>query len=178
MIDTRNFTASARRIQTAMTICLALFASLALALLFGGLWRPDDVGGFISDLAGYPSESRAGWQNTGLIAVLALSLALWVRLIQTARRVFAFLADGMPDAAARAAQSLALWLWIMLAWGLLSQILTSLLATWGFADGERAIALGLGIPQISTLLAALVTGFMARTFAFGAELWRDHQEVV
>ncbi|MEM6481951.1 MAG: hypothetical protein AAF922_02805 [Pseudomonadota bacterium] len=178
MLDTKTFTASARRVQTVMTLCLALFATLFLALILGGLIKPHDVGALIAEFAGFEGENRARWQDAGLIAVVALNLAIWTVLVFYARQVFAHLATGVPDAAAYAARRLSYWIWIMLAWGLLSQALTSLLATWGYPEGQRAIAIGLGIPQISTVLAALVTGFMAQTFAFGAELWRDHQEVV
>ncbi|MEM6375821.1 MAG: hypothetical protein AAF686_06230 [Pseudomonadota bacterium] len=178
MLDTVTFTAAAQRVQAAMTLCLILFAALTVALLLGGMIRPHDMGTLISDLAGFGSETRAGWQDAGLITIVALSLAVWIILIHQARQVFAHLASGTPDAAAQAAKRLSLWLWIMLAWGLASQILTSLLATWGFPEGQRAIAIGLGLPQISTILAALVTSFMAQAFTLGAELWRDHQEVV
>ncbi|MEM6577014.1 MAG: hypothetical protein AAF678_00860 [Pseudomonadota bacterium] len=178
MLDTVTFTASARRVQNVMTFCLTLFVILIVAILLGGLIRPHDLGALISEIAGFDGANRAGWQDAGLIVIVALSLAVWTTLLHHARQVFAHLAIGAPEAAARAARRLSVWLWIMLAWGLVSQILTSLLATWGFPEGQRAIAIGLGLPQISTVLAALVTSFMAQAFTLGAELWRDHQEVV
>ena len=69
-------------------------------------------------------------------------------------------------------------LWGMLLWGIVSQGLASVVATWGYPEGERSLSIAFGTPQISIAFSALVASFMAHAFALGAELWRDHQEVI
>lgn len=177
-IDPNTLTLPARRIQIVMTCGMALFLAITAGLAFATITKPSSVGPILADFGGFSTGPLMAWQTVALIGITAIHLTIWLLLLGTARHVFRHLADGEPEAASHAARNLANWLWAMLAWGLISQILVSLVATWGFPEGQRAISFGFGTPQVSIALSALIAGFMARAFALGAELWRDHSEVV
>ncbi|MEM9763064.1 MAG: hypothetical protein AAF968_11210 [Pseudomonadota bacterium] len=178
MIDTLGLTLSARRIARVMSCGLVMLAALAAALALITLVKPGSIGQHLADLSGYPVGPIQAWQTAGLIGVVAIHLAVWITLFATGRRMFRHMADGAPDLAAADAQTLSRWLWAMLVWGIVSQMLVSVLVTFGLPAGQRALQIGIGTPEIFAALTALIAGFMARAFALGAELWRDHQEMV
>ncbi|XWN31484.1 MAG: hypothetical protein ROR55_29205 [Devosia sp.] len=178
MIDPNILTVPARRIQTVLTGGIVLLFAITVALAFGVVTRPESLGESLADMSGFSTGPMQAWQNSALAGVAAIHLAVWIMVLGTARRVFGALAKGEPETAGLAARTLSYWLWAMLAWGLVSQMLVAPIATWGFPEGEHIVGVGVGTSQISLALSALIAGFMARAFALGAQLWRDHQEVV
>lgn len=178
MIDPNTVIVPARRIQTVTACGVVLLFAITVALAFGAVTMPASMGETLARLSGFSTGPMQAWQNSALLGVAAIHLVVWIALLGTLGRVFGYLADGKPETAGRAALTLSYLLWAMLAWGLISQMLVSTVATWGFPEGERAVHLGVGAQQISIALSALIAGFMARAFALGAELWRDHREVV
>ena len=177
-VDPTILVGPARRIQTLMTSGLVLLLALTTALTLGAIAMPASLGETLAHLSGFPVGPLQTWQNGVLTGVAAIYLAIWIMLLGIARRVFGHLANGKPEAAARAAQVLSYWLWTLLAWGLISRTLVSLVVTWSFPEGERALVVAIGMTEASLAFSALIAGFMARAFALGAELWRDHQKVV
>lgn len=178
MVDPNALTVPARRIQMVITCGVVLLVALTVALAFGAVTEPADTGESIARVSGLLTGPMQAWQNAVLLSIAALHLAIWIVLLATARRMFGHLAEGDPETAGHVARTLSRWLWALLALGLMSQMIVSFVATWGFPNGERSVSLGVGTPQISVALSALIAGFMARAFALGAELWRDHREVV
>ena len=178
VVDPNILTVPARRIRTVMTCGVMLLLAIAATLAFGAVATPASVGESLARVSGFPTGPLQAWQNGALMGVAAIHLAIWIVLLGTARQVFGTLAEGEPETAGHAARTLSYWLWAMLVWGLIAQMLVSLVATWGLPEGERSLTLGVGTSQISLALSALIAGFMARAFALGAELWRDHREVV
>ncbi|MEL7213497.1 MAG: hypothetical protein AAGK92_12600 [Pseudomonadota bacterium] len=178
MVDASNLTHSAQRMGRIMTGGVALLWGAALALAIGALVMPTDLGGILAAISGFQVDTFMAWQIAALVGIAATHLGVWIVLLMMARRMFENIANGAPDPAGRIALRLSYWLWAMLGWGLISQLLVSLVATWGFPEGERAISLGIGTSHLLMALAALLASFMARAFALGAELWRDTQEVI
>ncbi|MEM8854767.1 MAG: hypothetical protein AAGD34_13780 [Pseudomonadota bacterium] len=177
-VDPKILTVPARRIQTVMSFGVVLFSAATAALAIGAITAPTGTGESLATMGGFSTGPMEGWQNGALVGIAAIHLAIWIALFLTARRMFSTLADGDAEIAGAAARTLSNWLWAMLAWGLISQVLVGLVATWGFPEGERSVGLGIGTTEISLALSALIAGLMARAFAFGAELWRDHREVI
>ncbi|MEM1432206.1 MAG: hypothetical protein AAGG09_22330 [Pseudomonadota bacterium] len=178
MVDPSSLTLPARRIQIVMTCSLVLLSASMAGLVVAAATMPVTVGETLARLGGFAAGPMAAWQSAALTGIAAMHLAVWIVLFGVARLVFAHMADGAPDLAARTARTLSHWLWAMLAWGVTSQMIVSVVATWGLGEGERALHLGIGTSELFVALSALIAGFMARAFALGAELWQDHREVV
>ncbi|MGR3467068.1 MAG: hypothetical protein ACU0CI_04255 [Shimia sp.] len=178
MIDAAPTLSSAQRLAQVMTALLLLPVAGALATLFLSVTAPVDLGIWLAAAAGFPTAPLGGWQAAGLIALLLSHLALWFALLLTAREMFAQIGAGDIDAAGSFARRLALLLWVLLAWGILSHAAGSVLATIALPEGERLLQVSLGTAQISVALAALIASFLAHAFSLGAALWRDHREVI
>lgn len=178
MVDPESVTLPAQRLQAVMTTGAALLMLVFCGLVVAAMMNSGGLGMTLADMAGFGSGPLKTWQNLGLTGVVAVHIGVWIVLFILAGRVFGHLAEGDADAAAGMARRLSYWLWGMLIWGIVSQMVVSVVATWGFGEGQRALSIGLGTAQISIALSALIAGFMARAFALGAELWRDHREVV
>jgi len=178
MIDTTSTINAARNLQLVMRASeRTLVIVLACVLLAGVI----DVVGFGSKLAlfgDYPEADLRTWQSWALVLLVCIHLCLWIKLLRTAGTLFRQIAQETPAFASRSAQIMAHVLWGLLVWGLLSQILASLAVTWHFPQGQRSIGIGFGTPQLTVIFAALIAGFMAKAFALGAALWKDHKEVV
>ena len=178
MIDAGQTLAAARRLEVVMAAGIVLIAAVALAGLAAAMVSPVGIAEGIARQGGYGAAPLSPWQAWALIGVVAVHLAVWIALLEVARGLFRHLAHGDPDSAAGSARTLARILWAMLLWGLVSQAIASVAATWGYPPGERAVSIAFGTPQISVAFAALIASFMAHAFALGAELWRDHREVI
>ena len=178
MIDPDDLTLAARRIQWGMAAAIALILAMGLYLAGSVVADPGGVGETLAGLAGFPSAAIGPSQSLALVAIAALHFAIWIVLFELLRRLFGQLAEGRPEAAARSARRVSHWLWAMLVWGVISQTAVSVLATWGNPVGERALKISLGSSELLVALSAVIAAFMARAFALGAELWRDHREVV
>lgn len=178
MIDPGKALGAARRVQILMTAGIALLAALAGLGIVVSAMNPLEIGDGLAKHAGFGAVALSSWQAWTLIAIVGVHLIFWIALLALARRLFKQLADGAPAEAAHGARVVAYLLWGMLLWGIVSQGLASVVATWGYPEGERSLSIAFGTPQISIAFSALVASFMAHAFALGAELWRDHQEVI
>jgi len=99
-------------------------------------------------------------------------------VIRAARAMFKALSASQPASAAHNARIVAAWLWALFLWSVAAGALGSLISTWHYPAGERALAIQFGSAQITTIVAALMASFLARAFALGAELWQDHREII
>ena len=178
MIDTAKVTGAARRLKGLLTVGAILLVAMAAVGAVMTLRDPIGVGEALATIAGYDGVTIAPWQALALSALVAVHLGLWIVLLLVARKTFGQLVARMPALAATSARQAASLLWGMLLWGLVSQSLASVIATWGNPAGERALAIGFGTAQLSIAFSALIAGCMAHALALGAELWQDHQEVV
>lgn len=154
-----------------------LLLVLAMVLVTGSV-DPVSFGEQLAQLGGYGDASLRAWQGWAIIGILSGHFCLWIALFRSAGTLFRQIAQETPAFASRSARIIARLLWGLLIWGLLSQILASLVITWHFPPGQRSIGIGFGTPQLTVVFAALIAGFMARAFSLGAELWQDHKEVV
>lgn len=178
MINPAKTLVAARRLEVVMTAGIGVLIAVALFGLAVGFDAPLEIGQTLARQAGYGAVPLVLWQAWALMAVVAVHLGVWIALLVIARGLFKELAQGNPQTAVRSARMVAYLLWVMLFWGVISQPIASVAATWGYPDGERALSIAFGTPQISVAFAALIASFMAHAFALGAELWQDHQEVV
>ncbi|MGR3492908.1 MAG: hypothetical protein ACU0DW_12690 [Shimia sp.] len=178
MIDAAPTLTSAQRLAQVMTALLLLPVIGALATLFLAVTAPIDLSVWLAAAAAFPVAPLGGWQATGLIGLLISHLILWFTLLLTAREMFAQIGAGDIDAAGRLARRLALLLWTLLAWGIVSHAIGSVLATIALPEGERMLSVSLGTAQVSVALAALIASFLAHAFSLGAALWRDHRAVI
>ncbi|WP_299963836.1 hypothetical protein [uncultured Roseobacter sp.] len=178
MINPRTLLASARRMQLVMSCMVGLFLVGSATLIAVVIATPGVIGAHLAQVSGFANGPLEPWQTVALACIGLVHMALWLAVLTGARRVFGQIAQGNPEGAATTARQLSYGLWAMLGWGLVSQMIVSVVATWGYPPGQRALALGIGTPEISVALSALIAGFLARAFALGAELWRDHQAVV
>jgi hypothetical protein len=178
MVDTERTLAAARRLEVAMTAGIGLLAAFGLVGIAISVAAPSAVAEALVRQGSYEENTLSAGQAWVVIGVVAIHVGFWIALLDLAGGVFRQLSRGNPKAAARRARVLALLLWGMLAWGLVSQMITSAAATWGFPVGERTISIAFGTTQISVAFAALIASFLAHGFALGAELWQDHWEVI
>ena len=178
MIDAGRTLAAARRLELVMAGGLGLLAALALAGLVVSAIAPVSVAQGLARQAGFGGAVLEAWQAWTLIGVGVVHAGVWLALLAVARAMFRMIVAGDPKAAAGKARTLALLLWAMLIWGVFSQMIASVAATWGFPEGERTLSIAFGTPQISVAFAALIASFLAHAFALGAELWQDHREVI
>lgn len=178
MIDPEKALVAAGRLRTVTSAGLILLMVLACLGALRVAMSPLETGAFLASQAGFGQVALQSWQAWSLITIVAVHVALWIMLLGYARRLFSRMIDGQPAAAAECSRALSYILWGMLLWGIASQPLASIAATWGFPEGERVLSIGLGVPQITMFFAALLAGFMAHALALGAELWQDHREVI
>lgn len=177
-ISTENVSNAAWRLRWILGIVAVLHVIAIAVLAIAVLRDPAGMGQTLALWAGYPEAARAPWQNLGLVGIACLNLLMWVMVFALAARVFGRLADGEVEDAAEIARALSLWFWAIFAWALAEPAVTSVISTWHMPEGERSLAISLSAKQVHLALSALVLGCMARALSLGAELWRDHREVV
>ncbi|MEM9797041.1 MAG: hypothetical protein AAF919_11150 [Pseudomonadota bacterium] len=179
MIDTSDLRRSARWLAGLVVVLQGALALGLLALLAWLANAPLAAGGWLAGAVGYPpGDGMQVWQAVALTGIAAVQLGLWIGVAGEMRGIFRALAWGDPTGAALAARRMARLLWIVLAWDIVGHAAATGLASWHYPDGTRAIGISLGSSQLSTALAALLAAFTARALALGAELWRDHREVI
>jgi hypothetical protein len=178
MVDAARTLTAARRLELVMTVGIVLLALVGLAGVVASAVSPVDLARAVIRQGGYGDGPLVLWQAWTLIGVLAIHLGVWIALLVVARGLFRHIARENPEAAVQSARLVALLLWGMLAWGVVSQMIASVAATWGYPEGERMLSIAFGTPQISVAFAALIASFLAHAFALGAELWQDHREVI
>ena len=178
VINTQGVSKAAGRLRQVLTAVALLHVAILLFLVIVACVDPGALGDTLANWAGFEAATRALWQNIGLLVVACLGVGFWIVVFALAARVFGQLAEGETDAAARHAGQLSNWFWAMLAWALLSPMIISVVGTWHMPQGERELSIALNSEQLTLALSALITACMARALTLGAELWRDHREMV
>ncbi|MEL7184127.1 MAG: hypothetical protein AAFY65_06210 [Pseudomonadota bacterium] len=170
-----------RSAQVMRFVLLVIFGGICvIAAGLQGLLISDHaaLGRALADMAGYDVVAPRLWQSGALVLITLLHLAIWAAIAWRGQGMFDALLDADMAQASDAARRVARLLWAMLIWGILSHMLVSLVATWHFPPGQRALAVGVGSAQISTVMAALLATFTSHAFVLGAALWQDHREVI
>lgn len=162
----------------------------ALLLIWGGLmsaiivvlvWLVIDlpqVGQALATSVGYGGDALRSWQGFALATILLIQIGIWIAAVWRGRQIFTALTTGALGNASIAASKTAKLLWFMLIWSIVGHMLGTVVATWHFTDGTRALGISLGSAEISTAFAALLATFTSRAFVLGAALWQDHKEVI
>ncbi|MEL6647538.1 MAG: hypothetical protein AAFY35_09310 [Pseudomonadota bacterium] len=178
LINTQSVSDAAWRLRVILGTIAVVHVVFILGLIVAAFWNPAFVGDTLGAWAGYENGERMMWQNFALVAMACVGLFMWAMMLTLAARVFGQIADGEVDEAATIARRLTLWFWAMFVLALLSPMILSVISTWHMPEGQKELSLALNSGQLSLALSALITGCMARALALGAELWRDHREVV
>lgn len=178
VINTASVSDAAWRLRTILVIVAVLHGVAIVGLALAVIFNPEVMGNTLAAWAGYPDTTRMLWQDLALLGISCLNLFFWVMVFALAARVFGQIADGYADTAANCARQLALLFWAIFVWALLEPTVLSLISTWHKPEGQRSLAIAFHGKQLHFALSALVMGCMARALSLGAELWRDHQEVV
>lgn len=177
-LETQPVLKSAKLLEYVLFLIL-LTLLVAIAVL--AIWMVLDiseVAGALAMSVGYGGAELLPSQGYALGGLVMVQLVIWVAVILRGKEIFAGLGAGDIYAAGFAARQTARLLWLMLAWGIVAHMLATLVATWHFPEGQRAIGLTLSSAQISTILAALLATFTSHAFVLGAALWQDHKEVI
>ncbi|MEM0977618.1 MAG: hypothetical protein AAGJ34_08795 [Pseudomonadota bacterium] len=178
MMDTHRLLSRAAGIKRLLTTLLVLLgAAVPGSLIYAAFYRPAFERVLIEAI-GYPNATLALWQFGALLAlavvhILALAVTLW-----HGRQVFAELLAERIERAAHHARKVSMWLWGLVGYSIFAHTTAVLTVTWTFPEGERALAISLSSVQVSTVLAALMASLFAQALQLGAELWRDHKEVI
>lgn len=160
---------------------LLIFASLIIVIGLLIFWMVGDLqemGQALASAVGYGSEALRSWQSYTLATLSLVQIGIWMAVVWYGRHIFVALKNGDINEASIAAGRTAKLLWVMLIWSIITHMLGTVVSTWHFPEGQRALGISLGSAQISTLLAALLATFTSHAFVLGAELWQDHQEVI
>lgn len=177
-METRPFLRSAYVLQHVLSFLLVALIVAALAVVMWVILDPRSLGGWLTQNSGYAELSLTVAQSVGLGAILISQIGIWSAVVMQGRRMFAALLDTDATDASDAARQAAWLLWLMLGWGILAGSLASVITSWNFPPGERTLSIAFGTAELSTLLAALLASFTSHAFVLGAELWRDHREVI
>ncbi|MGJ8624117.1 MAG: hypothetical protein ACSHW1_15265 [Yoonia sp.] len=178
LIETMPLLRSARLMRHALLLILATLIAAAAILVVRLITDLPQTGSSLATVAGYGSEGLRTWQSAALGAILLLHMAIWGGVAWCGRQIFSALLVEDVQAASIAARKTASLLWIMLIWGIATNTLGPIVATWHFIEGQRVLAVGFGSAQVSTMLAALLATFISHAFVLGAALWQDHQRVI
>lgn len=169
---------SAATLQRLLTLASIGFAGLAVGMLIRLMVDPHSIGETVASNIGYGGSELHLWQSIALVALVLTQLCIWSGVLWRGRQVFEALTNGALQTASHSAKRLARMLWIMLVWSILAHTLGTIIATWEYPEGQRALSVSFGSAQISTLIAALLASFTAHAFVVGAALWQDHNEVI
>ncbi len=177
-IDLASAARTARGFHRLFTIGLLLAGAIALSLVGFTLFAPEATGSALAGFAGIRSDGVTGGQAVIMVALTLVWVGLWAAVFMFGRALCSSLSQGSIEQAALAAMQLSHVLLALLVWSVLGQAAGSAATTWHLGDGQRMVSIALGMPQVSLALAALMAVFLARAFAVGVELWRDHTEIV
>ncbi len=177
-VETDPLLRSANLLGRVLLLILVVLLVAVAGFIVVLIVEPQKTGQFLAAGVGYGDVSLRAWQSYALTAILLVQIGIWVTIIQYGRNVFSALKAVDIQAAGAAANRAARFLWLMLIWGILAHMFGTVIATWHFPAGQRALGINLGPAQISTAFAALLATFMSHAFALGASLWQDHQEVI
>lgn len=177
-VETKSLLRSAKLVsQVLLWICVFLVA-VALGLLIWLIMDLPQTGQSLAASVGYGDDALKDWQAYALGTIVMVQIGIWGAVVWQGRQIFIALTAGAVQTASRAARKSARLLWIMLIWGIAAHALGTVIATWHFPEGQRALGVTLGSAEISTLFAALLATFTSHAFVLGAALWEDHQEVI
>ncbi|MEO0385845.1 MAG: hypothetical protein AAF234_20105 [Pseudomonadota bacterium] len=177
-IETKPVLQSAKLLEHALFLILLTLMVATAVLVIWTILDVREVGQMIATSVGYASATLSSSQGYALSGIALTQIFVWIAVILRGKEIFAALGAGDAGSASIASSQTARLLWIMLIWGIIAQSLATLVTTWNFPEGERAISISLGSAQISTIFAALLATFTSHAFVLGAALWQDHTEVI
>jgi|GEM_PF-6058029 len=157
-----------------MMICLMIF------VISWVIWDLPSLGHFILDQSNYPAFPLYSWQII-LLALFAVGqLFLMMMAFSNLQKVFASFRENQMSArkTIKPAKMASRWIWAALVWSVVIQVPASIVASYYAEPGKRMIAIELSSAHLYTLLAAVLTAFMAHAMKLGIELWQDHKEIV
>ncbi len=177
-IETKYILRSATFLERALLlILLALLIAAILLVAWLGI-DLQQAGKWFASSVGYEGAAQRGWQSSALGAVALVQICIWGIVVWYGKQIFTAIKAEDMQTASTSAGTVARFLWIMLIWGIVAQTLGTIIATWHFPEGQRALSISFGSSQISTAIAALLATFTSQAFVLGAALWQDHQEVI
>jgi flagellar basal body-associated protein FliL len=177
-VETKHILRSATFLERALLLILLALLTAAVILI---AWLGTDLqqaGKWFASSLGYEGAAQQAWQSSALGAVALTQITIWGIVVWYGKQIFTAIKAEDMQTASTSAGTVARLLWIMLIWGIVAQTLGTLIATWHFPEGQRALSISFGSPQISTVIAALLATFTSQAFVLGAALWQDHQEVI
>ena len=177
-LDMSSVLRSSRLIGTVLLVVLIGVGAVAIGLSVYLLLDFEALGRSLSAQAGHAIAEPRVWQAAALTGLVLAGLGTWFWALWAGRAVFVALARADLEAAGAAARRTARALWVLLLVTILVPSLATVVSSWHFPAGERALSISLGTSQVSTILAALLATFLSHGLAFCAELWRDHQRVI
>ena len=176
--ETQSVVRSANLLGLVLLLVLVTLLAAVVALVIWLFVDLPQVGQTLAAGVGYASDTLKSWQSFGLAMILLVQISIWIAVIYRGRQIFTALTEVALNDASTAAGQTARLLWILLVWGIVGHMLATVVATWHFPEGTRALGVDVGSTEISTLIAALLATFTSRAFVLGAALWQDHQGVV
>jgi len=177
-IEVQPLLRSAKLLSLVLLLILVVLMVIAVWLIGFLLVDPQGTGQYLMTIVGYGDTTPRAWQSYTLGALVLVQIGIWVMVMVSGRSMFSALKAADAKGASMAASKAARFLWVMLIWGILANMLGSVIATWHFPAGQHALSIGFGSAQISTALAALLATFTSQAFRLGAALWQDHKEVI
>lgn len=177
-IKTKYMLRSATLLEQALLLILLALLIAAVVLV---AWLGTDLqqaGKWLASGVGYEGAAQRGWQSSALGAIALVQICIWGIVVWYGKQIFTAIKAEDMQTASTSAGTVAKFLWIMLIWGIAADTLGTIITTWHFPEGQRALSIGLGSSQISTAIAALLAAFTSQAFVLGAALWQDHQKVI
>ncbi|MCP4824501.1 MAG: hypothetical protein GY892_10365 [Shimia sp.] len=177
-VDEKSVVQSATLLGYVLLLILVALVGAAAAVIIWLFVDVQQLGYMLAAGVGYESDALKTWQAFALSLILLVQIGIWFAVVSQGRNIFTALTRVALSDASTAAGKVARLLWAMLAWGIAGHTIATVVATWHFPEGTKALEVSLGSTEISIAIAALLATFMSRAFVLGAALWQDHQKVI
>jgi hypothetical protein len=177
-VETQPFLRSAAFLERTLRVIFGVVFVAGGVVAAWTVLDPQAFGQTLAGNVGYAVDPLRDWQSYALAGLVLAQIGIWGAVVWQGRQMFAALRTSDFMSATRAARMAARLLWIMLVWGITAHAFGTVIATWHFPEGQRALGISVGSAEISTILAALLATFTAHAFVLGAALWQDHREVI
>ncbi|SMP35924.1 hypothetical protein [Shimia sagamensis] len=177
-VEKTSVVRSATLLGHVLLLILVALSGAAAAVVIWLFVDAQQLGQILAAGVGYESEVLKPWQAVALTLILLVQVGIWIAVVFRGRHIFTALTQAALSEASMSAGKTARLLWAMLVWGIVGHTLATVVATWHFPEGMKALEVSLGSTEISIAIAALLATFMSRAFVLGAALWQDHQEVI
>jgi magnesium-transporting ATPase (P-type) len=177
-VGEKSVARSATLLGYVLLLILVALTGAAAAVVIWLFVDAQQIGHMLAAGVGYESDVLKTWQAFALTLILLVQIGIWIAVVSQGRQIFTALTRVALNDASVVAGKAARLLWAMLAWGIAGHTIATVVATWHFPEGMKALEVSVGSTEISIAIAALLASFMSRAFVLGAALWQDHQEVI